>query len=84
MPDSTAPAKKPSASAAAPAPRKVRFNVGTQYQVLDVVVNLIVVPASEADVESTGVLAFDVPQLEEPVDEHQQGAEIVQSFTAGR
>ncbi|KAF7360309.1 Mitogen-activated protein kinase [Mycena venus] len=37
MPDSTAPAKKPSAAAAAPAPRKVRFNVGTQYQVLDVV-----------------------------------------------
>ncbi|KAJ7359386.1 mitogen-activated protein kinase [Mycena albidolilacea] len=35
MPDSTA-AKKP-AAAAAPAPRKVRFNVGTQYQVLDVV-----------------------------------------------
>ncbi|KAJ7240831.1 mitogen-activated protein kinase [Mycena haematopus] len=35
MPDST-PAKKP-AAAAAPAPRKVRFNVGTQYQVLDVV-----------------------------------------------
>ncbi|KAJ7634885.1 mitogen-activated protein kinase [Roridomyces roridus] len=34
-----APAKKhaPSASTAAPAPRKVRFNVGTQYQVLDVV-----------------------------------------------
>ncbi|KAJ7906267.1 CMGC/MAPK protein kinase [Mycena leptocephala] len=40
MPDTNpAPAKKhaPSASAAAPAPRKVRFNVGTQYQVLDVV-----------------------------------------------
>ncbi|KAJ7682985.1 mitogen-activated protein kinase [Mycena rosella] len=40
MPDTApAPAKKhtPSASAAAPAPRKVRFNVGTQYQVLDVV-----------------------------------------------
>ncbi|KAJ7778274.1 mitogen-activated protein kinase [Mycena metata] len=37
MPDSTAaPAKKPAAAAAA-APRKVRFNVGTQYQVLDVV-----------------------------------------------
>ncbi|KAJ7033648.1 mitogen-activated protein kinase [Mycena alexandri] len=37
MPDPTAaPAKKP-AAAAAPAPRKVRFNVGTQYQVLDVV-----------------------------------------------
>ncbi|KAJ7778271.1 mitogen-activated protein kinase [Mycena metata] len=37
MSDSTAaPAKKP-AAAAAPAPRKVRFNVGTQYQVLDVV-----------------------------------------------
>ncbi|KAJ7240834.1 mitogen-activated protein kinase [Mycena haematopus] len=37
MPDST-PAKKPAAAAAAaPAPRKVRFNVGTQYQVLDVV-----------------------------------------------
>ncbi|KAJ7185656.1 mitogen-activated protein kinase [Mycena filopes] len=35
MPD-PAPAKKP-AAAAAPAPRKVRFNVGTQYQVLDVV-----------------------------------------------
>ncbi|KAJ7211213.1 CMGC/MAPK protein kinase [Mycena pura] len=40
MPEAAvAPAKKhtPSASAAAPAPRKVRFNVGTQYQVLDVV-----------------------------------------------
>ncbi|KAJ7158217.1 CMGC/MAPK protein kinase [Mycena crocata] len=40
MPDTApAPAKKhaPSASTAAPAPRKVRFNVGTQYQVLDVV-----------------------------------------------
>ncbi|KAJ7723636.1 CMGC/MAPK protein kinase [Mycena maculata] len=40
MPDTAAaPAKKhtPSASTAAPAPRKVCFNVSTQYQVLDVV-----------------------------------------------
>ncbi|KAF8223217.1 mitogen-activated protein kinase [Tricholoma matsutake] len=39
MPDTTAPQppSKSKPSAAPPAPRKVRFNVGTQYQVLDVV-----------------------------------------------